>query len=87
MHKISLSSQAIEDMVYFAKGQQKLLAKIATLIESVSKTPFEGIGKPEPLKYEFKGCYSRRIDQEHRIIYFLKDDIVQIISFRGHYDD
>lgn len=47
MHKISLSSQAIEDMVYFAKGHSKLLAKIATLLESISKTPFEGIGKPQ----------------------------------------
>ena len=87
MHKISLSSQAIEDMVYFAKGQQKLLVKIANLLESISKTPFEGIGKPEPLKHEFAGCYSRRIDQEHRIIYFLKDGIIQIISLRGDYKD
>lgn len=86
MHKISLSSQVIEDMVYFVKGQPKLLAKIATLLESISKTPFEEIGKPEALKHEFKGCYSRRIDQQHRIIYFLKDDVIQIISFRGHYE-
>ena len=85
MLKISLSSQSIEDMVYFATAQPKLLSKIAILLESISRTPFEGIGKPEPLKHEFSGCWSRRIDQEHRIIYFIQADLIQIISFRGHY--
>ena len=85
MLKASLSTQAIEDMVYFAKSQPKLLSKIANLLESISKNPFEGIGKPEPLKYDFEGCWSRRIDQEHRLIYFVEDNTVNIISFRGHY--
>lgn len=85
MRKISLSSQAIEDLVYFSQGQAKSLAKIARLLESISKTPFEGIGKPEPLKHEFAGCWSRRIDKEHRVIYYLENEIVQIVSFRGHY--
>ena len=86
MLKVSLSTQAIEDMVYFAKSQPKLLSKIANLLESVSKSPFEGIGKPEPLKHDFEGCWSRRIDLEHRLIYFVADDVIQIISFRGHYE-
>jgi toxin YoeB len=85
MPRISLSSQAIEDMVYFAKSQPKLLSKIANLLESISKTPFEGIGKPEPLKHGFEGCWSRRVDQEHRLIYFIKDEVIQVISFKGHY--
>jgi len=85
MLKISLSNQSIEDMAYFATAQPKLLSKIAVLLESMSKTPFEGIGKPEPLKHEFSGCWSRRIDQEHRIIYFVKDGLIQVVSFKGHY--
>ena len=86
MLKVSLSTQSIEDMVYFAKSQPKLLSKIVNLLESISKSPFEGIGKPEPLKYDFEGCWSRRIDQEHRLIYFIKDETIQVISFRGHYE-
>ena len=81
MLKASLSTQAIEDMVYFAKSQPKLLSKIANLLESISKSPFEGIGKPEQLKHDFEGCWSRRIDLEHRLIYFIADDTIQIISF------
>jgi toxin YoeB len=86
MYKVFLSSQAIEDMVYFAKSQPKLLSKIANLLESINKNPFEGIGKPEPLKYDFADCWSRRIDQEHRLIYFVKDSTIQILSFKGHYN-
>ena len=86
MLKASLSTQAIEDMVYSAKSQPKLLSKIANLLESISKSPFEEIGKPEPLKHDFEGSWSRRIDLEHRLIYFISDDTVQIISLRGHYE-
>jgi toxin YoeB len=86
MLKVPLSTQSVEDMVYFAKSQPKLLSKIANLLESISKNPFEGIGKPEPLKHDFEGCWSRRIDQEHRLIYFIKDEVIQVISFRGHYE-
>jgi len=87
MYKISLSNQSVEDMVFFARSQPKLLSKIAVLLESIGKTPFEGIGKPEPLKHDFAGCWSRRLDNEHRLIYFIKDDSINIISFKGHYSD
>jgi toxin YoeB len=86
MLKVSLSTQSIEDLVYFAKSQPKLLSKIASLLESISKTPFQGIGKPEPLKHDFEKCWSRRIDQEHRLIYFSKEGAIQVISFKGHYE-
>lgn len=87
MYKISLSSQSIQDLVYFTKSQPKLLVKVTKLLESIYKTSSEGIGKPEPLKHDFQGCWSRRVDQEHRLIYFLQDEAIQIISFRGHYED
>jgi toxin YoeB len=87
MPKIILSSQAIEDMVYFSSGRSKLLAKIARLVESIQKTPFAWIGKPEPLKHDFQGFWSRRIDQEHRLIYRVSKDAIEILSFRGYYSD
>ncbi len=86
MYKISLSKQAIEDMVYFAKNEPKTLAKIAQLFESISKTPFEGIGKPEALKHDFKGFWSRRITNEHRLVYYIDKDSVVIAKCRFHYE-
>ena len=59
--------------------------KINDLIKEIDRAPFEGIGKPEPLKYNLKGFWSRRIDHEHRIIYSVEDDQVIYISFRFHY--
>ncbi len=87
MPKIILSSQAIEDMVYFTSGEIKLLGKIARLLESISKNPYSGIGKPEPLKHDFQGYWSRRIDQKHRLIYKVEENAILIVSFKGHYDD
>ncbi|MCF8358444.1 MAG: Txe/YoeB family addiction module toxin [Prolixibacteraceae bacterium] len=62
-----------------------VLKKIGKLIESISQTPFEGIGKPEPLKYDLNGCWSRRINQEHRIVYEVRDDKIFILSLKEHY--
>jgi len=86
MPKIILSSQAIQDMVFFTSGQVKILGKIARLIQDIQKSPFKGIGKPEPLKHDFQGCWSRRIDKEHRLIYRVRDQAIEILSFRGHYE-
>ncbi|MCU0468061.1 MAG: Txe/YoeB family addiction module toxin [Arcicella sp.] len=61
--------------------------RIRELIESISREPFKGIGKPEPLKHEFKGCWSRRITDEHRLIYKVFSENILIISCKGHYDD
>lgn len=69
MRKIILTNQAFEDLSYFAQTDTKLLQKIFTLIKETIRTPFEGLGKPEPLKHELKGCWSRRINDEHRLVY------------------
>lgn len=55
------------------------------LIKEIGREPFKGIGKPEPLKYEFKGCWSRRIDDEHRLIYQVSEDKIRILTCRYHY--
>lgn len=59
--------------------------KITKLLESIAKTPFSGIGKPEPLKHELSGYWSRRISDEHRIIYTVKNNRIKVISLRFHY--
>lgn len=75
-----------EDYLYWQKTDKNMLLKINNLLKDISRTPFTGIGKPEPLKYKYKGYWSRRIDGEHRLIYKVKDDAIQIAKCRFHYD-
>ena len=83
---VEYTLKAREDIAFFKKsGQTKLLKKIRQLIESIQQRPFEGIGKPEALKYELRGCWSRRIDQEHRLVYEVLNGKIFILSARGHY--
>lgn len=89
--KIVLSPRAEKDFEYWAKtGNKIILKKIGNLIEAIQSDPYKGIGKPEPLKYELSGAWSRRIDKEHRLVYqILEDgtlDILSIISAKGHYE-
>ena len=67
--KVIFTKVAWEDLVHFIENDAKTVKKIKTLIESIKKSPFEGLGKPEALKYEFTGCYSRRTNREHRLVY------------------
>jgi len=77
---------AFEDITAFAKSDLKLLKKIFDLIADIHKHPFEGLGKPEGLKHQFKGCWSRRITDEHRLIYkVLPEGDIYIMSVYGHY--
>jgi toxin YoeB len=83
--------KAQDDFNYWTKtGNKIILKKIGYLIEAIQVNPYEGIGKPEPLKHELTGKWSRRIDREHRLIYqILEDgtiDILSIISLKGHYE-
>jgi len=78
--------EAKADLDFWIKsGNKPVLKKITQLLESVSTTPYEGIGKPEPLKYSLMGCWSRRIDQEHRIVYEVHSDKIIVLSLNGHY--
>lgn len=85
MRRIALDNNAIEDFEFWAQNNLKVLKKIAELFLSISKDPFHGIGKPEALKGDLKGYWSRRINEEHRIVYTVTDDSVIIISCRSHY--
>jgi len=75
-----------EDYEYWQKTNIKMVKKINKLLKDISRTPYEGIGKPEALKYKYQGFYSRRIDKEHRLIYRVVEDEIQIVKYRFHYD-
>jgi toxin YoeB len=80
--------QADKDLDYFITTNQKgIIKKISKLMDSIIQTPFKGIGKPEALKYRFTGKWSRKINQEHRLVYEFEEDnqIVYIYSLKGHY--
>jgi toxin YoeB len=77
---------AKEDLNFWIKtGNKPVLKKIAQLAESITITPFDGIGKPEPLKYKFSNCWSRRINHEHRLVYEVLNNKILIHSAKGHY--
>lgn len=78
---------AWEDYLYWQMRDKKILKRINQLVKDISRNPFEGIGKPEPLKENLAGLWSRRIDGEHRIVYAVEDNAVLIFSCRGHYND
>lgn len=75
-----------EDYLYWQKTDKKILKRINTLIKDISRIPFSGIWKPEPLKHKYKGFWSRRINKEHRLIYQIKGDEIRIAKCRYHYD-
>ena len=84
--KITFSKIAWEDYTSWQKEDKKILRKINELIKDIQRTPFEGLGKPEPLKYDLAGFRSRRIDLEHRLVYQYKDKEILIYSCKFHYD-
>lgn len=77
--------RAWDDYLYWQTQDKKTLKRINVLIEEIKRTPFVGRGKPEPLKNNLSGYWSRRIDETNRIVYFEKDNIIYVISCRGHY--
>lgn len=75
----------IEDLRFWVKTDRKLALRAFELIESILRDPFEGLGKPEPLKYLAPGVWSRRLTDEHRIVYLVRDDRVDFLQARYHY--
>jgi toxin YoeB len=74
-----------DDYLYWQRTDKKILKKINSIIKEISRTPYEGIGKPEPLKFDLTGFWSRRIDQEHRVVYRVDKDELHILACRYHY--
>ena len=85
MKSLEFDTNAFEDLAWWIEGDRKKALKIIKLIREVQRHPFEGTGQPEPLKHELSGCWSRRIDQEHRLVYEVLDNKIRILSCRFHY--
>jgi toxin YoeB len=84
--EIAFVDAAISDLQFWKDGNdKKVIQRITQLIQSIQQTPFQGIGKPEPLKHNLTGYWSRRINKEHRIVYRVEDNRIIIISLRFHY--
>ena len=84
--KILWEERAWEDYYYWQVKDKKMLKKINILIKDIQREPFDGLGKPEPLKENLAGFWSRRIDEVNRIVYTIEDSFIKIISCKGHYD-
>ncbi len=85
MKSVEFDPNAFEDLTWWIQQDRKTALRIVKLIKEIQRTPFEGTGKPEPLKHELQGCWSRRITQEHRLIYEVSENKVRILACRYHY--
>lgn len=83
--KLIFSEKAWEDYLYWQKTDRRILARINNLIREIQREPFTGIGKPEPLRHALAGYWSRRINDEHRIVYKIQDDSLLLAQLRFHY--
>ena len=83
--RLIFSENAWEDYLYWQRTDKKTSSRINKLIKEIKRTPFEGIGKPEPLKHGLAGYWSRRINEEHRMVYKVTDDALLIAQLRYHY--
>lgn len=84
---ISFTPKAWNDYIYWQGQDKKTLRRINTLIEAATRTPFDGIGKPEPLLGDMSGFWSRRIDAQHRLIYAVDDSVLTVLACRYHYGE
>lgn len=83
--RIEWAEEAWEDYLYWQQTNKVALKRINALIKDIARNPFDGIGKPEPLKHHLSGFWSRRIDDEHRLIYAVDDGCLKIAQCRYHY--
>ena len=83
--RLVFDRNALGDLRYWIETDRRKATKIIDLIENILASPFAGLGMPEPLKFELAGCWSRRIDQEHRLIYKVERDAIIVLACRYHY--
>ena len=85
MRSLEFDVAAFEDLAWWVEKDRTQALRIIRLVREIQREPFAGIGKPEPLKHELKGCWSRRIDQAHRLVYQVSDEKIRILACRYHY--
>ena len=83
--RLVFTTKSWDDYLYWQKNDKRMVRRINDLIKDIQREPFEGIGKPEPLKHQLQGLWSRRIDEEHRLVYEIAEDELRIIACRFHY--
>ena len=84
--KLVFAEQAWEDYLHWQQTDKQVTQRIHELIKDTSRNPFSGIGKPEPLRHVLQGCWSRRIDSEHRLVYMVENDDIVVLQARYHYE-
>lgn len=87
MSKLTFTEKAFEEYLYWQGQDKKTLKRINALLKEIARDPFNGTGKPEPLKYGMSGLWSRRIDDANRHVYRVTDEQIEIYQCKGHYDD
>ena len=87
MYEIELTAEVERHLLFWSKNDKKMLKRIRKLLANMQQTPYTGLGKPEPLRYEWSGFYSRRIDSQHRIVYTVNEEqrLITIHLMRYHY--
>ena len=87
MSKLTFTEKAFEEYLYWHTQDKKTLKRINALLKEIMREPFSGTGKPEPLKYDYSGLWSRRIDDTNRLVYRVTEEQIEIYQCKGHYDD
>jgi toxin YoeB len=82
---VTFTPTALDDLRYWLKTDKRQAERVLVLLEEIRRTPFEGTGKPEPLRFQLAGCWSRRIDREHRLVYQVEETEIVVIACRYHY--
>ena len=82
---VTFTPTALDDLRYWLKTDKRQAERVLALLEEIRRTPFEGAGKPEPLRFQLAGCWSRRIDREHRLVYQVEQAEIVVIACRYHY--
>ncbi len=85
MRNLEFDLAGFDDLAWWFENDRKTALRIVKLIHDIQRAPFGGIGKPEPLRNDLSGCWSRRIDQEHRLVYEVLDKKIRILACRYHY--
>lgn len=85
MSKITFTESAFEEYLYWQSQDRKTLKRINALLKDIGRSPFEGLGKPEGLKGNLSGYWSRRIDETNRLVYRIKDGMIEVYQCKGHY--
>ena len=85
LRSLEFDQSGFEDLIWWIKKDRKKALRIVKLITEIQRDTFNGTGKPEPLKHDLSGCWSRHIDKEHRIVYEVKEDKIRILACRYHY--